>query len=436
MAKRVLMLGPDGVPKTLFDRLMKEGRAPNLKKLMEKGAWMQMDTVIPTVSGVAWTAMQTGCGPGKHGIYGFAEFDPDLSLHIPNSRDIKVPVLGEILEKHGKRTISLGVPISYPPQRYDGVVVSDFLAPSLDGAVHPEKELKRLSEFNYVMDTDPIRARESLDYFKEELPLVFEARRKAIMYYLERNDWDLLLAHVMETDRINHFMLGRFFDDDPEVVEYFLDFYRKVDDLIGEVVEKKGDDVVLIVMSDHGFCPIKHDVQMNVWLQQENLQRIDDLGKMFAGISKDTKVLSLVPGRFYVLDENRYHQGNVRADEKEDIIKDLIDRLKNMKDPESGDPIIRRVFRKEEIFTGADLDTSPDVVVDPHDGYDLKAAPIGQLMVNTPINGMHTQYDSSLFIEGMKAPDRKPMIYDVTATILDIMGIDIPSHFDGSSLLS
>ncbi|MCK5773601.1 MAG: nucleotide pyrophosphatase, partial [Thermoplasmata archaeon] len=161
-----------------------------------------------------------------------------------------------------------------------------------------------------------------------------------------------------------------------------------------------------------------------------------DLGKMFAGISSDTKVLSLVPGRFYVLDENRFEQGNVKADEKEEIIQDLIQRLEKMKDPETGDLIIRKVFRKEDIFTGSDLDRAPDVVVDPHDGYDLKAAPIGRLMVNTPINGMHTQYDSSLFIEGMKAPDRKPMIYDVTATILDIMGIDIPDHFDGTSLLS
>jgi len=112
--KRVLVIGLDGFPYTLANRLMDDGIFPNFKSLLEEGTFSQMDSIYPTVSNVAWTSYQTGKNPGKFGVYGFAELTPEFDLFIPNSTNCKSKTIQEIISENGKRVISLGVPGSYP----------------------------------------------------------------------------------------------------------------------------------------------------------------------------------------------------------------------------------------------------------------------------------------------------------------------------------
>ena len=78
--KQVLVIGLDGFPYTLANRLMDEGIFPNFKSLLEEGYFFQMDSIYPTVSNVAWTSYQTGKNPGKFDVYGFAELTPEFDL--------------------------------------------------------------------------------------------------------------------------------------------------------------------------------------------------------------------------------------------------------------------------------------------------------------------------------------------------------------------
>ncbi|MCK4375826.1 MAG: alkaline phosphatase family protein, partial [Candidatus Brocadiae bacterium] len=130
--KRIVGIGLDGFPYSLAEKLMYEGVMPNLHRMAERGTMKKIKSVYPTVSGVAWSAFQTGKRPGEFDVFGFVELRPDFDLYIPNHQDLKCETIWQRLDNAGKNWASLGVPMTYPAPEVKGFLVSGFLAPQLD----------------------------------------------------------------------------------------------------------------------------------------------------------------------------------------------------------------------------------------------------------------------------------------------------------------
>src|SRR5437588_11817492 len=160
---RLFILGLDGSPLPLLRRLMAAGDLPNLARLFETGAAVEMNSSLPDVSAVAWTSINTGKNPAKHGIYGFVDRKPGTNaMEIMTSRHVQAKTIWEIASDAGRRSVAINVPLSFPPQRINGVVVSDFLATSLPKAVYPTTLVPVRENIGYRIDTDPAAARQSL----------------------------------------------------------------------------------------------------------------------------------------------------------------------------------------------------------------------------------------------------------------------------------
>jgi len=436
--KQVLVIGLDGFPYTLANRLMDEGIFPNFKSLLEEGYFSQMDSIYPTVSNVAWTSYQTGKNPGKFDVYGFAELTPEFDLYIPNSTNCKSKTIQEIISESGKRVISLGIPGTYPPRPINGITVGGFLSPTLDKAVYPKSILPELQKTGYMVDINPMKARESLEFFKEENLKVLEGRGKTLFNLWDSQEWDLFTIHFMDTDRMGHFMF-KFLDEEESGTvnaQYYLEFFRKIDNLIGRIRQRMTDNITLIVLSDHGFCRIKKEVQLNRWLQDRGYLAFSrppahDLD--FESISPESKAFALVPGKIYLMREGRWKGGQVTDLEYEPLREEIINKLTEFHN--AGDPVCKKVLKKEDAVFGPYLDNAPDIIIDPHDGYDLKAGLKKSLIFETgPLSGMHTYYDAMLYLQGIQAINKRPVVYDVPATILNLLDIPIPEDFDGVSL--
>jgi predicted AlkP superfamily phosphohydrolase/phosphomutase len=74
--RRVVVLGLDGLDPTIVKALIDMGRAPNFKKLAERGSFLPLATTMPALSPVAWSSFITGLTPGGHGIADFIARDP------------------------------------------------------------------------------------------------------------------------------------------------------------------------------------------------------------------------------------------------------------------------------------------------------------------------------------------------------------------------
>ena len=68
---QVVVVGLDGLDPRRTDRLIAEGRLPNLAELKRTGTAARLGTTLPPISPVAWSSFQTGVNPGKHAIFDF-----------------------------------------------------------------------------------------------------------------------------------------------------------------------------------------------------------------------------------------------------------------------------------------------------------------------------------------------------------------------------
>jgi len=92
---------------------------------------------------------------------------------------------------------------------------------------------------------------------------------------------------------------------------------------------------------------------------------------------------------------------------------------------------------REELFAGGAFETSPDLIVMPARGYDLKGGfEKDVLFEHSPVCGTHTYDDAMFFVRGSELDGSGRMqVVDVLPTVYDKLGIDPPPNIDGRSFL-
>ncbi len=73
-ARRVLVVGFDGLDPGILDRLMARGDLPTFRRLADEGFLARSRTLPQTLSPVIWTTIATGKAPEEHGILGFLAY--------------------------------------------------------------------------------------------------------------------------------------------------------------------------------------------------------------------------------------------------------------------------------------------------------------------------------------------------------------------------
>lgn len=155
---KLIFLGLDGLDPAVTEKLLAEGKLPNLARLRESGSYSRLRTTYPPLSPVAWSTFATGVNPGKHNIFDFLNRDlrnyaPELSSakvrppdrvlrigkwRIPLSRPSvemrrKSQPFWKILGSHAVGCTILRVPITFPPEPFDGRLLSAMCTPDLRG---------------------------------------------------------------------------------------------------------------------------------------------------------------------------------------------------------------------------------------------------------------------------------------------------------------
>jgi predicted AlkP superfamily phosphohydrolase/phosphomutase len=427
-APGVCVIGIDGVPYTFLQKQFARGRMSNFAALVKQGDLKQMDTVVPPISSVAWASFATGKNPAKHGVFGFVDRNPTtMEIFIPTSRNLRSKTLSELLSDRGKRVVQMNLPCSYPPRPVNGKMISCFLATDINKAAYPPEFAAKLKELGYVIDVDPWKARKDRDGFMKDIFHALAMRLKTTLYLMETEPWDFFLTHVMETDRIAHFFWEELENGDLKYAPLVLDFFEKVDSFIGEVAGRLEPDDHLIVLSDHGFCTLKKEVYINNALADAGFLKLaNGQPKEPKDIAPPTRAYGMIPGRFFVNLKGRESTGTVNPGAEYEKVRDeLSEFLMTVKDPVDGSPIIKKVFRREEIYSGPFIGEAADLIALPHDGYDLKGNLKAESFTSkSALVGMHTDWDASFFVRGKKINVDRPHILDVMPSILHLFGME------------
>jgi predicted AlkP superfamily phosphohydrolase/phosphomutase len=434
---KVVVIGLDGAPYTFLQRMMREGYMPNLSLLAREGDLQPMRSTHPEVSSVAWSSFMTGQNPAKHGIFGFVDRQPGtMKVYIPTSRHMQSKTLWEHLSDAGKRVLVMNVPVTYPPRRVNGILVGDFLSPSLEKATYPPAVAATLKGLGYIIDIDPWEARQNKVQLLQAIGSALAGRERALFHFLDQEPWDYAHCHIMETDRLHHFLWEEMETGDPAYAPHFYAFYRQVDGFLGRLRRRLDPQTTLVILSDHGFCRLRKEVYVNYWLASLGWLRLKPGAKSLEDIEPDSLAYALDPGRIYLNVRGREPFGGVERGAEYDALRErIIAAAVKLSDPESGEPIIRQALKKEDIYRGPLLDQAADIILHAHDGYDLKGAAVKSSLTykGSELVGMHTYENASLYISG-RALRPDPWIADVMPTILQLLGAPQPEGLDGQAL--
>lgn len=227
--------------------------------------------------------------------------------------------------------------------------------------------------------------------------------------------------------------------------------YEKVDQAVGRAMERLGKDDWLIVMSDHGFTSFRRQFNLNSWLLDEGYLRTRGAparvgSTLFQGVDwKRTRAYGVGINGLYLNRQGRESQGFVRPEQVDALTRELIKRLQEVKDPDNGQPVISKVFRATEIYSGPHLDQAPDLIVGYHRNYRaswdtiLGGFPREHILDNTDTwSGDHCvdpKFVPGVLLSSRPISNPTPRIEDLAPTILNAFGVLVPNEMTGRSLL-
>jgi predicted AlkP superfamily phosphohydrolase/phosphomutase len=502
---KTFVLGLDGGTFRILQPLVDKGIMPNLAGIIARGAGRILKSTVPPVTGPAWTTFMTGVNPGEHGIFDFVRRAPEgMKRQIVGHGNISSATLFQIIGQAGLKVGAMNVPLTYPPPHVNGFIVSGMLTPGPESEfTYPASLKERLNDAAdpYMLDVWWKRYSEGrVGDFIGALIECLEHRTRAIKFLIENEQWDFLAGVLTETDRIQHSLWSYINPDgDPtlegragyrEGHELALEFYSVLDRSIGEITAALAPETNLLIISDHGFGPMRRKFYINSWLAEQGFLKVDRarwnslsrrksllraarkivaalrLGKIARkakGLIKENELRRMAP--YDVLDcfdwsetacyaASYSEQGiymNLKGREPfgivepgaqyEELREKIIERLKNIKDPSTGRTLGVEIMKKEDIYSGPHLDDAPDIIFSIEGGAYL--ADIGLekeiFMESNWQTGSGTHRPDGIFIaagpdikhcEGLPDAD----IIDLAPTILRLLRLPIPSNMEGRPL--
>jgi len=485
---KVIIIGLDGATFDLIKPWVDDGKLPCLGKLMGNGVWGKLRSVIPSMSGPAWVSFMTGKNPGKHGVLGFVAYPPNTypgerQPSLVSSLAFKDKTLWQILSSCGKRVGVMNVPVTYPPQKVNGFLISGFLTPpSAAVFTYPEELKQSIPDYRIGIrqgwKTED--GRTSIRKLEDELIIeefhdIAERRTEAAVKLMGQWKPDFFMVVFKGTDDMQHFFWGR--------EDILLEYYQKIDKSVDRILAEGGEDTDVFIISDHGFGPAAtRRFSIIAWLEQAGLlKRKRDLKSTLlrntyhlAGVlNRKTPFVKRIPPRsvaavrkvvrqvlawhhskaysrnllgiigINVNLRGREPQGIVEpGQEYEELREEVIKKLLSLKDPKTGERVMAEVYSNSEIYWGSKLNKVPDIIGIPNPKYGVDPSPFtktGFADSSPEVRGQHFNQPNGIFIacgprikDGERAEGAR--LFDIAPTVLHIMGLPVPDDMDGTVL--
>jgi predicted AlkP superfamily phosphohydrolase/phosphomutase len=405
--------------------------------------------------------MSTSQDPGSLGVYGFRNrLDYSYNdMQLVSSHSIKAPAIWDQLASHGKKSIIVGLPPGYPPRRINGISIGCFLTPdTVKGEfTYPSTFKAKINELvgEYPTDVKGFRT-DDKEWLKRE---IFEMSRKqwqVVRWLLKDQEWDYFQFVDIGLDRLNHGFWNCF---DKQHVQYksgnlhedvIPEYYRWIDGQIGSVLSLLDKDTVVLVVSDHGAERLDGGFVVNEWLAKEGLLALEEFPKEVTPFNKlkinwaKTQVWS--EGGYYARVffnvKEREPQGVIPVTEYDAFQEEMKMRFERLTD-DKGRPLNSLVFKPKQIYKTV-RNVAPDLIV--HFGglswRSIGGVGYGRFHVwendTGPDACNHAQFGMFL----LSAPNctlrgelHGARLIDMTPTLLDLAGYEIPNSMQGCSLV-
>jgi predicted AlkP superfamily phosphohydrolase/phosphomutase len=281
---------------------------------------------------------------------------------------------------------------------------------------------------------------------------------------LFHNQWSqfkegLFYFYVSSTDQDTHMLWRNLDATHPRHGEADLRFsgwihhlYERMDALVGEVLPAVDDQTLLLVCSDHGFASFARQFHLNTWLRDNGYLAIkDDARKKTETAISDidwsrTAAYGIGFNGLYLNLAGREQGGIVTREQANRLLARLTSELQGIVDPETGQRPIARVYRRDDLYSGAATPLMAELLVGYARGYRGSSPSVlgGTGRATIDMNPWAWSGDHSMafdLVPGVLFASRRvrkgqPSILDLPVTILDWFGVTRPEEMAGRSLFA
>ncbi|HEX6290614.1 MAG TPA: alkaline phosphatase family protein [Herpetosiphonaceae bacterium] len=458
--RKVLLIGLDcAAPELVFDRWLDD--LPNIRQVLRAGVYGRLRSSTPPITVPAWMSMLTGRDPGQLGIYGFHN-RADYSythMRIASSASVRERALWDLLGDHGKRSIVIGVPPTYPVRPIPGDLISCFLTPSDAKQFTYPAELGatvRKLVGDYMVDVKGFRT-DNKGWLLEQIYEMTEKRFKVAKHLLATRPWDLFALVEIGVDRIHHGFWQ--FMDQAHVLypgpnpfqNAIYDYHKYVDGLIGELLAFADDDTTVLIVSDHGAKRMDGSIAINEWLVQQGylvLNHYPSSATRFAQLDINWAETSAWSeggyyARVFINVEGREPSGVVPQAEYASFRQILKEQIESIPDA-SGQPLHHLVVGPDELYREV-RNVAPDLFVFFGDLYWRSAGTVGHGLIHllendTGPDGANHDWDGIFIMaqgqdlrHGAQLQEQRVglQLLDVAPTVLRAFDLGVPDWMQG-----
>lgn len=467
---KLVVIGLDGAAFELLDPWIEEESLPNIRKIKEGGVYGDMESCLPPTTSPNWKCYSTGKNPGKLGIFWWENIDiKNKRVYYPSQRKFEHKQIWDYLSQAGYRVGVIGTPLTYPPKKVNGFMISG--GPDAEGKNYtfPKNLEKRLEEeYDFKVRPDiPVSIDKEQGY--EEINDILNKHFKVGKNLWDEYDLDFLQLSIFDINVLHHF----FWND-----ERTKRSWKLIDGYIGDFMDK---DVNVMLMSDHGSNKIEHVLNINTWLEKEGYLKINTgsirflhrVGITTENLSKWARKLGIYKLKKFVpeaiLSQIPDQSGQIEREAKSDKIdweksrviasgqgplyinknivleedygklcQELIEKISDIRTPDMK-KIIKHIYKKEEIYKGKYIFEAPDLILDQEIGVSISGGIGAGGVFDFPEKWVGENKKHGLFAlygngikEGVNMENIK--ILDLAPTILHMFGLSIPRDMDGKVL--
>jgi predicted AlkP superfamily phosphohydrolase/phosphomutase len=412
----------------------------------------------------------------------------------------------DLLAQIGKQAIVTNVPCTYPPGLLNGVMISDFLTPrGRRDFTYPANLINEVeNRFGpYELYITEVYSKGNVDRILDQLFTELEYKTKVNRYLMEQYGWDVFATHYWGTDRFQHELWHLLDESHPffDRVEHNAhigridEYWNTVDSTLGKMFDDADQGTTVYLGSDHGFGPIEKFLCFNVWLINEGLlvlkrdamtlfkRSLFRLGltpdlayrsamkmglahlRLSVGVTNRSKLMKLANmlmlsledvdwtrtvafskgnyGQIFINVRGREEHGLVEpGSEYDKVMSRVIQKLRDLVDPDTKEPLIGPIWRREDLYNGPHIDEAPDIQFLPGN---MANKPLGTLDLTsnkfiTPVYGNSGDHRMHGIFMGRGPELRRgtrvegARIIDYAPTILHSFGVEVPSDMDGRVL--
>jgi predicted AlkP superfamily phosphohydrolase/phosphomutase len=228
--------------------------------------------------------------------------------------------------------------------------------------------------------------------------------------------------------------------------------YGEMDRALDAALKKADKDTVVLVMSDHGFNAFRRGFNLNTWLLQQGYHRLKRPWKQAESAYFDntdwpkTRAYGMGLNGLFINEKGREGEGAVAPGaDKDNLVREIAGKLEALTDPLTGERPVLRAFVAKDTYRGKNLETAPDIVLGFNRGYRISwQSPLGgfpkEVLEDNAQKWSGDHMSAPEVLPGVAFSNRKftaadPALYDLTASVLDVFGVEKTKDMIGRNVL-